>query len=98
MRERINLTEVFGPRDPKLQAKIRLQMDLAEKLYDLRTERGLTQAEVATLAGTTAAVIESIEESDYEPRRSRQILDRLAKALDSETAASFTTTAATGTV
>jgi ribosome-binding protein aMBF1 (putative translation factor) len=97
-RERINLTELFGPRDSKLQAEIRLQMELAQKLYDLREARGLSQLEVAAMAGTTLAVIESIEESDHDPRRSRQILDKLAKALNLETPASLTPAVAVGTV
>jgi transcriptional regulator with XRE-family HTH domain len=71
-------------------------MDLAEKLYDLREKRGLSQTAAAKLAGTTRAVIESIEESDYDPLRSRPILDRLAKAVASEGAASLTSTATAG--
>jgi transcriptional regulator with XRE-family HTH domain len=98
MRERINLSELFGPRDPKLQAEIRLQMDLAQELYDLRTERGLTQADVAALVRATPAEIESIEESDYDPHRSRRILDKLVNALTSEASASLAPTAVAGTL
>src|SRR5688500_12574872 len=98
MRERINLTELFGPRDPKEQAIVRLQMDLAGELYDLRTAKGMSYADVAALTGVSASVIESIEESDYEPRRSRRILDTLAKALDQESPASLNPTAAAGAV
>jgi transcriptional regulator with XRE-family HTH domain len=98
MRERINLTELLGPRDPKLQAEIRLQMNLAQELYDLRDARGLTQAQVAALTGTTPAVIESIEESDYDPQLSRRILDKLTKALEQEPSAPSTLAAVGGPV
>ena len=98
MRERINLTELLGPRDPQLQAEIRVQMDLAQELYDLREERGLTQTQVAALTGATPAIIESIEESDYDPRKARRILDKLAKALEQEPSPPLTPAAIGGPI
>jgi transcriptional regulator with XRE-family HTH domain len=101
MPERINLKQRLGLDNPSSEALIeqfQRQMDLAQELYDLRTERGLSQAAAATLAGTSPAVIESIEDSDCDIRRSRQILDRLPKALDQEPSASRTPAAAAGAV
>lgn len=87
----------FGPIDEKLVAQVRQQMDIAQKLYDMRTDRGLSQAEVAVLAGTTESVISSMEESDYNLRRSRQILEKVAKALGADVSLSFGAGTAAGT-
>jgi DNA-binding XRE family transcriptional regulator len=87
----------FGPIDEALEAQFRQQMDLAQQLYDLRAERGLTQADVAKLVGTTPAVVESIEESDYDAACTRQILEKLSKALDSDPARAFASGTAVGT-
>ena len=87
MREKINLRKHLGLDDPKydaLRAVIREQSDIAGKLYDLRTERGLSQEEVAALVGASASVIFSMEEGDYDLRQSRKILQRFIDALASE--------------
>jgi ribosome-binding protein aMBF1 (putative translation factor) len=88
----------FGPIDEDLLAEFRQQMDIAQKLYDMRTERGLSQAEVANLVGTTAAVIERMEESDYNVRRSQQILEKVAKELGYDNPLAFASGTAAGTV
>ena len=82
--QRINLTEVLGPGDPVARAEIRQQLVIGQKLYDLRTERGLSQAQVARLVGAAPSVIASMEEADYDLHQSQQILQRFTDALASE--------------
>jgi DNA-binding XRE family transcriptional regulator len=55
--------------------------ELARKIYDLRTEAGLTQRQLAKLVGTTASVICRLEDADYEGH-SLAMLRRIAAALD----------------
>jgi ribosome-binding protein aMBF1 (putative translation factor) len=40
--------------------------EIARQIYDLRTEAGLTQQELAKLLGTDPSVIDGLEEADYE--------------------------------
>jgi transcriptional regulator with XRE-family HTH domain len=98
MRERFNLTERYGPIDEALVAQFHRQMDLAQELYDLRSERGLSQEDVAGLLGVKPAVIESIEESDYEAVRTHQLLEKLKKALGADPAPSLTAGTTVGAV
>ncbi len=89
MRERINLKQRLGLDNPESEALIERfteQMDLAQRLYDLRTERGLSQADAAKLVRASQSVINSIEESDYDADLSRQILEKLTRALDADAA------------
>jgi transcriptional regulator with XRE-family HTH domain len=62
---------------------------VGEQIRALRQQRGLTQAELATAAGTTQATI-SIFEREY-GRWSVETLWRLARALDVRVAISFET-------
>ena len=39
--------------------------DIARKIFALRTQGGLTQAQLAKLTGTTASVICRLEDADY---------------------------------
>lgn len=55
--------------------------EVARKLYDLRTEAGLTQAELAKLVGTTTSVISRLEDADYDGH-SLAMLRRIAAALN----------------
>lgn len=61
--------------------KIRADNDIARKIYDLRTNAGLTQKALAKLVGTTASVICRLEDADYEGH-SLAMLNRIAAALD----------------
>ncbi len=54
---------------------------LAQALYRLRTEAGLTQAELAKRAGTTASVISRLEDADYQGH-SLSMVRRIAEAVD----------------
>ena len=55
--------------------------DVARKIYDLRTESGLSQRELARRIGTTASVICQLEDADYQGH-SLMMLRRIAAALD----------------
>ncbi|MEE9297103.1 MAG: XRE family transcriptional regulator [Phycisphaerae bacterium] len=59
----------------------RANLDIAQKIYDLRDKAGLTQKELAKLVGTTASVISRLEDADYEGH-SLSMLRRIAAALD----------------
>lgn len=53
---------------------------VARKIYNLRTEAGLTQRQFAKLVGTTHSVISRLEDADYEGH-SLAMLNRIASAL-----------------
>lgn len=61
--------------------KIRADNDVARKIYNLRTNAGLSQRAFAKLVGTTASVICRLEDADYEGH-SLAMLNRIAAALD----------------
>lgn len=70
--------------DPKRLASLeqeRVNMDIAQAIYDLRTKAGLTQRELAKMVGTTASVICQLEDSDYQGH-SLSMLQRIAAALN----------------
>ena len=54
--------------------------DVAQQIYDLRTEAGYSQRELADAVGTTASVICRLEDADYEGH-SLTMLRRIASAL-----------------
>ena len=71
--------------DPKLVAmyeKGLVDAEVGQRIYDLRTDAGLTQAELARLVGTTPSVISRLEDADYRGH-SVAMLRRIAEALDS---------------
>ncbi|HEX9750776.1 MAG TPA: helix-turn-helix transcriptional regulator [candidate division Zixibacteria bacterium] len=73
----------IGP-DPKARARLeqeRVNMDIAQAIYDLRTKAGLTQRELAKMVGTSASVICQLEDSDYQGH-SLSMLQRIAAALN----------------
>jgi ribosome-binding protein aMBF1 (putative translation factor) len=55
--------------------------DVARRIYDLRTNAGLSQRELARRIGTTASVICQLEDADYQGH-SLMMLRRIAAALD----------------
>ncbi|GAB4327176.1 MAG: hypothetical protein Kow0074_22350 [Candidatus Zixiibacteriota bacterium] len=59
----------------------RVNADIAQAIYDLRTKAGLTQRELAKMVGTSASVICQLEDSDYRGH-SLSMLQRIAAALD----------------
>jgi ribosome-binding protein aMBF1 (putative translation factor) len=73
----------FIKEDPERLASLeeeRVHAEVARQIYDLRTEEGLTQRELARRVGTTASVISRLEASDYEGH-SLAMLRRIAQAL-----------------
>lgn len=53
---------------------------VGQMIYDIRTQAGLTQKQLAELAGTDQAVISRLEDADYEGH-TMSMLRRIAKAL-----------------
>ncbi len=77
--------------DPEQQAffeECLVNMDIAQKIYDLRTKAGLTQRALAKRVGTTASVICQLEDADYQGH-SLSMLKRIAAALNKEVKISF---------
>ena len=69
--------------DPQQQAAFEEELanvEVAQKIYDLRTRAGLSQRALAKLVGTTASVICQLESSDYQGH-SLSMLRRIAAAL-----------------
>lgn len=70
--------------DSKLREMIAdatINAEIAEMLLAARTKAGLTQEELAELAGTKQPVIARLEDADYNGH-SLTMLQRIAKALD----------------
>ncbi|MGA2259459.1 MAG: helix-turn-helix transcriptional regulator [Thermoguttaceae bacterium] len=70
-------------KDPKRLASLeeeRANLDVACKIYKLRTQAGLSQRELAKRIGTSAANICRLENADYEGH-SLSMLRRIAAAL-----------------
>jgi ribosome-binding protein aMBF1 (putative translation factor) len=77
-----------NPETEALLAETEADMDVAEQIYRLRTEAGLTQRELAEKIGTTASVICRLENADYEGH-SLSMLRRVATALNQRVRISF---------
>jgi transcriptional regulator with XRE-family HTH domain len=58
----------------------RVHAEVARLIYDLRTDAGLTQKELAELIGTTQSVVSRLEDADYDGH-SLSMLHRVAEAL-----------------
>jgi ribosome-binding protein aMBF1 (putative translation factor) len=56
-------------------------LDIARKIYDLRTKAKLSQAGLARKVGTTQSVISRLEDADYDGH-SLEMLRRIASALE----------------
>ena len=65
-------------------------MDVALRIYELRTKAGLTQKQLAGLVGTTPSVISRLEDADYEGH-SLGMLRRIAEALGKRVEIRFVT-------
>ncbi len=69
--------------NPKLARAVEeesFNADIAQQVYDLRTEAGLTQKQLAVMVGTQQSVISRIEDADY-GGHSLTMLKRIAAAL-----------------
>jgi len=56
-------------------------LDIARKIYELRTKARLSQAKLANKVGTTQSVISRLEDADYDGH-SLEMLRRIASALE----------------
>jgi ribosome-binding protein aMBF1 (putative translation factor) len=69
-------------RKASIQAE-RINVQVAQKIYEVRKEAGLSQKALADLVGTTQSVISRLEDADYEGH-SLSMLSRIADALGRE--------------
>jgi len=77
------LHKTFIKDDPKRLASLekeREKLQIAGQIYNLRTQAGLSQAQLAKLVGTTQSVISRLEDADYNGH-SLNMLNRIARAL-----------------
>ena len=65
-------------------------LEVARKLYELRTQAGLTQRQLAKLVGTSPSAICRLEDADYEGH-SLSMLRRIAAALSKRVEIRFVT-------
>lgn len=73
---------VGKPRLQALVAEERVNARIAQAIYDLRQQLGLSQREFARRVGTTASVICRLEDANYEGHTTR-LLQRIARAANS---------------
>ncbi len=69
--------------DPEMQELVLQEFEnlqIAQQIYDLRQQAGLSQDELASLIGTKGSVISRLEDANY-TGHSIKILERLAIAL-----------------
>lgn len=74
---------LFVKGDPERLACLeqeRQKLQIAGQIYELRTQAGLSQAQLAKMVGTTQSVISRLEDADYNGH-SLNMLRRIAKAL-----------------
>jgi transcriptional regulator with XRE-family HTH domain len=74
--------------DPAKRAGIEQDLALGQLIYDLRSEAGLSQRELASRMGTTQSVISRLEEGGG-ARNRIDTLARVATALDRHLVLSF---------
>ena len=73
----------FVKGDPEREASIQAEREkanIAGQIFDLRTQAGLTQKQLAALVGTTQSVISRLEDADY-GKHTLSMLDRIATSL-----------------
>ncbi len=68
------------PERLRMLEEVRANAEIAHKIYELRTNATLTQAQLAKLVGTTPSAISRLEDADYEGH-SLAMLRRIAEAL-----------------
>ena len=78
------------PAARRLVQEARLNARIAQDIFALRTEAGLSQAELARRVGTTQSVISRLEDADYEGH-SLAMLQRIASALEAQVEIQFVT-------
>src|SRR4030065_1124525 len=66
----------------------RENLNIAELIYNLRTQAGLSQRQLANLVGTTQSVISRLEDADYNGH-SLAMLRKIASPLQQKVQAQF---------
>jgi DNA-binding XRE family transcriptional regulator len=66
----------------------RANAEIAQSIYDLRQEAGITQQELANLVGTSRSVIVQLEDADYDGHL-LAMLRRIAAALNKKVRIEF---------
>ena len=69
-RDLLEMMQIIGGDDPERKARldvIRHQHRIAQELYALRQQKGLTQAELARLVGTSQSTIARVEKGTGHP-------------------------------
>ena len=66
----------------------RENLDIAEQIYNLRTQAGLSQKRLADLVGTTQSVISRLEDADYNGH-SLAMLRKIASAFQQKVQVKF---------
>ncbi len=61
----------------------RINLNVANKIYKLRSKAGMSQRQLAKLVGTSAAAICRLEDADYEGHSIR-MLRKIAEALNAK--------------
>ena len=77
------LADIAG-HDPKRQQAFEeavANREVAQRIYELRQQAGLSQTELAKRVGTTQSVISRLEDADYEGH-SLAMLNRIAAAVE----------------
>lgn len=69
------------PRRQRALAVATLNARIAQEIYALRVQAGLTQRQLAKLVGTTDSAISRLEDADYSGH-SLRILERIGAAMD----------------
>jgi len=77
------LRELTGKDEATLSriARIHLDFDVAQLIYDARMRAGLSQTALAEMIGTKQSVIARLEDADYQGH-SLTMLQRIARALN----------------
>ncbi|MCH8824625.1 MAG: helix-turn-helix transcriptional regulator [Planctomycetes bacterium] len=79
----IKILERMVGDDAELQLQIQLSditADIAEQVYEARTERSITQTELAVLIGTSQSAVARVENADYDGHSIRTLV-KIANAL-----------------
>lgn len=69
------------PKTRRMVEEARASAAVGQLIYDARTKAGLSQAQLASLVGTTQSAIARLEDADYEGH-SLTMLNRIAAALE----------------
>ncbi len=78
------LHERYISGNPERERRVQQELvnaEVAEQIYQIRQEAGLTQRELARLVGTSSSAISRLEDADYRGH-SLSMLQRIAKALN----------------